>query len=134
MRWAAHEVAFTMGSTPYIAIVDDDEGVRRALARLLRSLRYEPVAFASGEEFLGSLPRRCPDCVLMDLHLTGLNGLDILQSMRERGRAPPVIVVTGFHEPGMRERCRAAGAADYMAKPVEAADLAAALSRALQIG
>ena len=122
-----------MGSTPFVAIVDDDEGVRRALARLLRSLRYEPVAFASGEEFLGSLLDRCPDCVLMDLHLPRMNGLEILQSMRESDRAPPVIVMTGFHEPGTRERCLAAGAADYMPKPIEAADLSAALSRALQI-
>jgi FixJ family two-component response regulator len=121
-----------MGATSSIAIVDDDESVRRALARLLRSLGHEPLVFASGEEFLRSLLNRRPDCVLMDLHLPKSTGLEILQSMRERSRTPPVIVMTGFDEPGTRERCLAAGAVDYMAKPIEAAGLSAALNRALQ--
>jgi FixJ family two-component response regulator len=118
---------------PLIAIIDDDEGIRRALRRLLRTLRYEPVAFASGEEFLESLPACRPGCVLMDLHLPGLNAIEVLARMHEGARAPPVIVMTGFDEPGTRERCLAAGAADYMAKPIEAAHLAAAISRALQL-
>jgi DNA-binding response OmpR family regulator len=122
-----------MGATPSIAIVDDDESVRRALARLLRSLGHEPLVFASGEEFLRSLLDRCLDCVLMDLHLPKSTGLEILQSMRERSRMPPVIIMTGFDEPDTRERCLAAGAADYIAKPIDAADLAAALSRVLRI-
>ena len=123
-----------MGLTlPLIAIIDDDEGIRRALRRLLRTLRYEPVAFASGEEFFESLLAHRPECVLMDLHLTGLSGIEILGRMRDGERAPPVIVMTGFDEPGTRERCLAAGAAEYIAKPIEAADLSAAISRALRL-
>ena len=116
---------------PLIAIVDDDHGVRRALRRLLRSLHYDPVAFPSGEEFLASLPARRPCCVLMDLHLPGLNGIEVLGRLQEQDRAPPVIVMTGFDEAGTRERCLAAGAADYITKPVEGAHLFAAISRAL---
>src|SRR5688572_27569730 len=114
-----------MGSLPLIAVVDDDEGVRRALGRLLRSLRYQSVVFVSGEEFLKSLPDRLPDCVLMDLHLPGVNGIDILHTLREGGQALPVIVMTGFNEPGARKRCLEAGAADYLAKPIEVAELSA---------
>jgi CheY-like chemotaxis protein len=121
-----------MGSSPLIAVVDDDEGVRRALGRLLRSLGYEAIAFVSGEEFLGSLPGRWPDCALMDLHLPGMNGIEILQSLQKNFRVIPVIVMTGFNEPGTRKKCLAAGAADYLTKPIEVADLSAAISRALQ--
>jgi FixJ family two-component response regulator len=86
-----------MGSTaPLIAIVDDDEGVRRALCRLLRTFQYDAVAFASGEDFLESLRMRQPVCVVLDLHLPGLSGLEILTLLRDRKVAPPVIVMTGF--------------------------------------
>ena len=123
-----------MGSTtPLIAIVDDDESVRRALRRLLRSLRYEAVAFASGEEFLDSLPSHRPVCVLVDLHLPGLNGLEILERLRGADPGPPVIVMTGFDEPGTRERCLAAGAVDYITKPIEGADLSASIGQALAL-
>jgi FixJ family two-component response regulator len=116
-----------------IAIIDDDDGVRRSLRRLLSSLSYKPVAFASGEEFLGSISRiGRPGCVLMDLHLAGLNGLEILERIRQGGDAPPVIAMTGFDEPGTRERCIAAGAAAYITKPVEAALLSSVIRGALQ--
>lgn len=108
--------------------MDDDESVRRALRRLVRSLRYGPVVFASGEEFLASLPARRPDCVLMDLHLPGLNGIETLARLRDRDRALPVIVMTGFDQAGTRERCLAAGAAAYITKPVDGAALTAAIS------
>ena len=67
----------------------------------------------------------------MDLHLPGLNGVEVLGRLQEQDRAPPVIVMTGFDEAGTRERCLAAGAADYVTKPVEGAHLFAAISRAL---
>jgi FixJ family two-component response regulator len=120
-------------AVPVIAIVDDDSGVRRALSRLLSSMLYEPVAFSSGEAFLASLTERRPGCVVMDLHLQGLNGVEVLARLRGRGRAPPVIVMTGFDEMGTRERCLAAVAVDYITKPIESADLSAAISRALSM-
>lgn len=118
-----------MQGTPLIAVVDDDEGVLRALRRLLRSLSFEPLAFASGEAFLDGLPEPPPGCVLMDLHLAGLNGVEVLARLRSRSPATPVIVMTGFDEPGIREKCFAAGAADYLTKPVDGAYLAQAIER-----
>ena len=103
-----------------------------SLRRLLSSLSYEPVAFASGEEFLERIPNfRQFGCVLMDLHLPGLNGLKVLERIGTGGGAPPVIAMTGFDEPSTREKCLAAGAVAYITKPVEAALLFAAISRAL---
>jgi CheY-like chemotaxis protein len=67
----------------------------------------------------------------MDLHLPGMNGIETLKCLRDQGRAPPVIVMTGFDEPGTRERCLAAGAVDYVTKPIEAVHLASVLGRAL---
>ena len=121
-----------MRAPPLIAIVDDDEGVRRALRRLLRSLSYEPIAFASGEAFLDSLPQQLPGCVLMDLHLSGLNGIEVLERLRTRSPATPVIVMTGFDESGVREKCLAAGASDYITKPFDSAYIVQAIDRVMR--
>jgi CheY-like chemotaxis protein len=98
----------------------------------MSSLHYEPVVFASGEDFLQHLPAQRPECVLLDLHLPGLNGIEVFRRLAGSNRAPPVIMMTGFDEAGVREKCLAAGAVDYVTKPIEGADLAAAISRALR--
>lgn len=119
---------------PVIAIVDDDAGVRRALRRLLISLDYAPTAFASGEAFLDSLGVEHPRCVLMDLHLPGLKGIDVLERLQTGGISLPVIVITGLDQPGMRERCLTAGAASYMTKPLDRSALGSAIERATAPG
>ncbi|MBP7002178.1 MAG: response regulator [Amaricoccus sp.] len=101
--------------------------MRRALRRLVGALRFESVVFASDEEFLESLAFRRPACVVMNLHLPGLNGIETLERLRDRDRSVPVIMMTGFDQAGVRERCLAAGAAAYIAKPVDGAALTAAL-------
>ncbi|KQV14175.1 hypothetical protein ASC97_13375 [Rhizobium sp. Root1203] len=102
-----------------VAIVDDDETVRRALRRLIASLAYIPVEFASGEAFLAELARSTFSCALIDLHMPDLNGIDVVVRMRRDGLDVPAIVITGGDEPKMRERCLKAGAAAYLIKPVE---------------
>ena len=114
-----------------IAIVDDDEAVRRSLRRLLLSLSYQPLAFASGEEFLAELGKAKPDCVAMDQHMPSLNGLDVLERMRSEGRGVPVIIVTGFDQPGLRQKCLEAGAADYLVKPLQASAVFTAIRAAM---
>lgn len=123
-----------VSSHPVIAIVDDDAGVRRALRRLLTSLDYRPTVFASGEAFLDSLGAERPRCVLMDLHLPGLKGIDVLDRLRAGGVALPVIVITGLDQPGMRERCLTAGAASYLTKPLDRSALGSAIERATTAG
>jgi FixJ family two-component response regulator len=114
-----------------VAIVDDDGGVRRALRRLVLSLSYRPTEFASGEDFLASLIEATPSCVLMDQHMPNLNGLDVLRRMRIEGRRVPVIIITGFDQPGLRRECFDAGASDYLVKPLEASAVSAALQLAM---
>ncbi|MGI6853312.1 response regulator [Mesorhizobium sp. 1B3] len=113
-----------------MAIVDDDDSVRRALHRLILSLSYQSRTFASGEEFLEALQESTPDCVLLDLHMPGLKGLDVLHRMRTEGRHVPAIAMTGFDQHGMREKCLKAGAAAYLVKPLERAVVAAAIADA----
>jgi FixJ family two-component response regulator len=116
-----------------VAIVDDDAAVRRALARLVRSLSYESAAYASGEEFLASLAEGIPFCVVLDQHMPGLTGLDVLIKMRAQGANSPVIIVTGLDQPGMSEKCLNAGASAYLTKPVDRAAISVAIETATEI-
>lgn len=113
--------------TPLVAVVDDDEAVCRALCRLLHALRYEPVAFGSVETFLDSLSAGLPRCAIVDLHLPGMKGDDVLDHPSVQDGRVPVIIMTGFDQPGMRERCLDTGAVAYMTKPIAATILSAAL-------
>jgi len=107
----------------HVAIVDDDPGVCRAMARLATSLGWETSAHASGEALLDAMTSETPSDVLLDLHLPGLQGAPLIAALRE-GTAPPrVIVMTGFDRPGARAACLAAGAAAYLLKPVSGSDL-----------
>jgi FixJ family two-component response regulator len=118
-------------SSIVVAIVDDDAAVRRALRRLIISLSYHPIGFASGEDFLASLCEATPNCVLMDQHMPSLNGLDVLRRMQSGGWRVPVIIVTGFDQPGLRQECLDAGASDYLVKPLEASAVATAIQAAM---
>src|SRR5689334_22700528 len=98
---------------PIVAIVEDDDRVRRALRRLIRSFELNTVEFGSGEEFLGAIAIGEPSCAVVDLHMPNMTGLEVLCALRARDIDIPVIVITGFDEISMRERCLAAGAAAY---------------------
>lgn len=102
-----------------IAIVDDDEVVRRSITRLVNSMSFQATGFASGEEFLCSLSQDIPDCMLLDLHMPGLSGLDVLEALQKRRINIPTIVITGNTSPDARQRCLNAGAAAYLEKPLE---------------
>jgi FixJ family two-component response regulator len=102
-----------------IAVVDDEAPVRKALGRLLRSAGFVVTTFGSGNEFLDSLAVRRPDCVILDLHLPGLSGLEIQQLLSQKQISVPCIIITGKDEPGTAERALACGSAAYLRKPVE---------------
>jgi FixJ family two-component response regulator len=102
-----------------IAIVDDDDSVRRALRRLMVSLSFRPVDYSSGEAFLSSLETCVPACVLLDLHMPGRNGLQVLEAMRQRGIKVPAVVITANMQTEMRDQCMEAGAVAYLNKPLE---------------
>ena len=101
------------------------------MSRLVLSLAHDAISHASGEAFLDSLDAIRPSCVIADLHMPGLTGLDVLKALRERGLAVPVIVVTGFDQIGMREKCVDAGVSAYLTKPLGRADVEAAINAAI---
>ena len=118
-------------NVPVVAIVDDEDAVRRALERLLRSAGLVPKAFASGAAFLQSLDDGWPDCVVLDLHMPNLTGFDVQDRMSRTGLRIPIIVITGHDTAESRERVRALGAAAYLRKPVGARLLLEAIEAAL---
>ncbi|QBR02396.1 response regulator transcription factor [Paraburkholderia pallida] len=103
---------------PFVAIVDDDESVGRAIRRLLRSAGIGADAYLSGEEFLdtlSSMPSYRPDCVILDIQMPGLNGLEVQQ--RLGGSGIPVILITAHDDVGVRAQALASGAFGYLCKP-----------------
>ena len=102
-----------------ISVVDDDESVRKALGRLLSSLDYQAETFDSGRAFLDSLADRCPDFLVLDLHMPGLSGLDVLQQLTRTPVPVRVIVITAYDEPETQAQCLAAGALAYLRKPLD---------------
>ena len=114
-----------------VAVVDDDEPVRRALARLIRSLGFEAEVFSSGEDFLAALPTRRPDCVVLDLNMPGVDGFGVQARMAESRMRVPVIVITGHDSPEARARALGLGAATYLRKPLDADVLREAIREAV---
>ena len=107
-------------SKPLIAIVDDDESVCRAMKRLVRSLGMEANAFASGQEFIDlieTMPSFQPDCVVLDVQMPGMNGLEVQERLASSGNRLPVIFITAHDEAGVRDRALAAGAVAFLRKP-----------------
>jgi FixJ family two-component response regulator len=103
---------------PLIAVVDDEESVRRALARMLSASQFETEAFASGAEFLDALRTRTPDCAILDYQMPGMNGRDVQRHLARAQIRMPIIVVTAHDQPALREQCLADGAVAYLAKPL----------------
>jgi len=102
-----------------IAVVDDEESVRIALRRLLRSVSFNVETFASGLEFLDSLKEHQPDCVILDLHMPQVNGFAVQARLAERRTRVPTVVLTGHDSEESRVRALAGGAAAYLRKPVD---------------
>ena len=115
----------------FVAIVDDDDAVRRALSRLVRSLGFEADAFPSGETFLAALPTRRPDCVVLDLNMPRVTGFDVQARLAEADLHIPVIVITGHDSPEARARALAGGASAYLCKPLDGQALGEAIRTAV---
>jgi FixJ family two-component response regulator len=116
---------------PYVAIVDDEEPVRKALKRLLRASGLDAESYASGKDFLEASALREPDCVLLDLHMPRMSGLQVLRALQAARRALPVVIITAHDAPETREQCLAAGASAYLRKPFEERELIDTITAAL---
>jgi len=117
---------------PRIAVVDDEEPVRKALQRLLRSSGMDVETFPSGREFLDALTTRIPDCLLLDLHMPGVNGFEVQAQLKALGVRLPVVVITGHDTPEAHARVSAGGASAYLLKPIDERTLLDAIAAAIE--
>jgi FixJ family two-component response regulator len=118
---------------PLIAVIDDDEPFRAALVDSLCSLEYGVRGFASAEEFVAGDPEVSCDCVITDIHMPGMSGLDLKRLLTARGSRVPVIMITARAEPGLEAKAAASGAVCLLRKPFESIALIACLERALKV-
>ena len=116
---------------PYVAVVDDEEPVRKALKRLLRAAGLEAEGYASGKEFLEASAQREPDCVVIDLHMPAMSGLQVLRALQAARRNIPMVIITAHDAPETRAQCIAAGAAAYLRKPLDEHVLLGTISAAV---
>ena len=120
------------GATPLIAVVDDEESVRRALERLIRSARFDAETFPTGDEFLETLSDHVPDCVVLDLHMPKVDGFQVQAWLARARVCLPVIVITGHDTPEAHARALQGGAVAYLRKPVDAEALLSAIATAIE--
>jgi FixJ family two-component response regulator len=116
---------------PLIAIVDDEESVRRALKRLVATAGLDVETFGTGEEFLNAIRSRRPDCAVLDLHMPAMTGFEIQSRLSEAGAVIPVIVMTGRDTPDAGTRAMEGGASAFLRKPIKSADLLDAIVAAI---
>jgi FixJ family two-component response regulator len=106
-----------------VAVVDDDASVRRALTRLLKSAGIQAVTYASAAEFLESGLSSHPDCLILDIHLGGMSGLELLAQVRESDSDLSVLIITAHDNVQAREAANQLGCIAYLRKPYDAAIL-----------
>jgi FixJ family two-component response regulator len=102
-----------------IAIVDDDLAIREALDDLVKSLGYESRVFASAEDFLEFRPRASIDCMVVDVKMPGLSGIELQKRLNDEPDCPPMIFMTSYQDEHMRTAAMAAGALAFLGKPVD---------------
>jgi FixJ family two-component response regulator len=117
---------------PSISIIDDDESMRRAVAALLRSAGYDTRCFASAEDFLASGAVGNFACVITDIQMPGMSGIELKEHLKACQCSVPVIMITARHEPGLEQSAIASGAACFLRKPFEADALIRCLESALR--
>ena len=120
-----------LGQVPVITIIDDDASVRIATNRLVRSLGYVTHAFASADEFLRSPQVNGTSCVIADVHMPGMDGIELQSHLRAQGSRLPIIFITAFPDESIRARALAGGAVGLLTKPFDATALIKCLDVAL---
>jgi FixJ family two-component response regulator len=117
-----------------VYVVDDDESIRRALKRLLRSMGYHALTFESAEDFIDSAPEGGEGCLVLDIRLPGMTGLDLQEKLSSSGAKYAVIFMTAHDNPQWRQRAKRAGAVAYLRKPFDEQSLLDAIQLACHEG
>jgi FixJ family two-component response regulator len=116
---------------PLLSVVDDDEMLRESLPDLLREFGFAARAFSSGQEFLSSDFLGQTRCLILDVAMPGMSGLDLQEELNRRGRAIPIIFITGQKDEDIRERALRQGAVKFLYKPFSDDALLDAVNAAL---
>lgn len=133
--WATEaETSLLQREKPLIAIVDDDAGVLRSLSRLLRVNDFEVQAYTSAQTLLHEIEDLQPDCLIADLAMPEVDGLDLQARLADAEPGYPIVFLTGFGNVRCSVRAMRGGAVDFLSKPVEVDELLEALDRAVTLG
>jgi FixJ family two-component response regulator len=116
-----------------ISVVDDDESMREAIRGLMRSLGYAAVAFASAEEFLSSCQIPRTSCLITDVQMPGITGLELHHRLLAAGKIIPTILITAYPDDSARERALGDGVVSYLSKPFDENDLLTCIRSSLNI-
>lgn len=116
---------------PIVAAVDDDFRIRESIASLLESAGYAPVVFSSAEEFLGSGTLATATCVITDVRMPGMDGIELQRRIKLRRPTLPVILISAHHNADIRQTAIHEGAVDFLYKPFDPADLLRIVQSAL---
>lgn len=114
-----------------VAIIDDDESLCRSMGRLLKAASYQAFSFSSAEEFLAHPEHPRFDCILLDIQLEGMSGLELHERLIADGDGTPVVFITAHDAPEVRAQAESAGCAGYFRKSDPGADVLTAIRRAL---
>lgn len=117
----------------YVAIIDDDDSLRDALVGLVRSFGHPARGFRSAEDYLSSKLASKSICIVSDIHMPGMSGMELIQNLSDLGCKAPVILITARDEVGLEQRAASQGAACFLRKPFEAGKLMACIDRAVSI-
>ncbi|MDI7864223.1 response regulator [Rhizobiaceae bacterium n13] len=120
-----------MSRVPTIAVVDDDQAIREAMDDLVKSCGYESRLFTSAEDFLSFQPRSAIDCMLVDVQMSGLNGIELQAELNKQSHRPPMIFVTSYKDERTRSAAMKGGAFAFLGKPVDITKLIRFLESAL---
>src|SRR6185369_16448156 len=115
-----------------VHVIDDDEALRDSLTFLLRTARLDARSYASAAAFLEALPDANPSCVITDVRMPGMSGIDLLRHLRERKISVPVIVITGHGDIPLAVEAMKIGAVDFLEKPFDDEVLIASVKAALR--
>jgi FixJ family two-component response regulator len=121
----------TTKAAPLVFLVDDDASVRKSLARLVKTAGYEAELFASVRDFLARAPYDGPCCLVLDVRMPGLTGLDLQEALRVAGQRLSIVFITGHRDVPVSVKAMKAGAVDFLTKPVDAETLLEAIRQAV---
>ncbi len=118
-------------ATPLVFVVDDDASVRKSLVRLVKAAGYQAEAFASVRDFLARRPYDGPCCLVLDVRMPGLTGLDLQEALRAAGQRLSIVFITGYRDVPVSVKAMKGGAVDFLTKPVDEGTLLGAIQQAV---